>query len=64
MLTKGLDPQGATIEDIQWQGAIVVLVAMEEVTLLVTVQRRIGGIEVQNQSAGGLVVGGHNWIKH
>ena len=51
------DQQVAATEDIQGQEAIVVVVTVEETAFLIAVQRRVGGVEVQDQPAGRLVVG-------
>ena len=50
--TQVTDQQMATAEDVQRQEAVVIVVAVEEVTLLFIMQRRIGGIEVQDQAFG------------
>ena len=48
--------QVATTENIQRQEAIVIVIAVEETPLLVAMQRCVRGVEVQDQSAGRLVV--------
>ena len=57
------DQQVATAEDIERQIAVVIVVAMEEAIFLVTVQGRVGGIEVQDQPFGCLIVSGHKLIE-
>jgi hypothetical protein len=49
------DQQLVAAEDVQGQEAVVVVVAVEEPPLLVAVNRRVGGVEVQHQALGGLL---------
>lgn len=62
-LAQVADQQMTAAERVQRQETVVVIVAVEEATLLLTVQRRIGRVEVQDQSPGHTIMSGNKLIE-
>ena len=56
------DQQLVTGEYIQWQEAMMIIIAVEEAFLLATVNTVVGGVEVEHQVLGWLGVSGNELI--